>query len=83
MPEVPAQSHGDLTRQLRPTLRRGETAESDLLLQTLRDQYPVPTADIVLKEVWGWNTDKLMLFKNACESRCNRGSQEYRVRGGN
>jgi hypothetical protein len=65
LPAVPPQSHRDLTRQLRQALRRGETAKSDLLLQSLREQYPVPTADIVRKEVWGWNADKLVLRTHA------------------
>lgn len=64
-PQVPPQSHGDLTRQLRQAVKSGQRAKADILLQNLRDQYPVPTADIVRKEVWGWDMDVLVIRTHA------------------
>lgn len=60
-----SQSHGDLISQLSAAVERGDTVNSRVLLQRLREKYPIPAADIVGKEVWGWDTDRLVMRSHA------------------
>lgn len=62
---LPPHTHGDLIRDLRVAVRCGRRQEQEVLLQTLREQYPVPTTDVVRKEVWGWTTDRLVIRTHA------------------
>lgn len=50
-----------LVEQLITVVESGEREKSERLLRQLRQQFPVPTIEILRQEVWETNTDQLVL----------------------
>lgn len=58
-------TYNELTSELRCLVESGEQEKSEQLLQELHQQFPVPMADILRKEMWGLKTDQLILRTHA------------------
>src|SRR5271163_4639898 len=63
--KAPVRTWNELTSELRLVVESGEREKSGRLLEELRRQYPIPTADTSWKDIWGLERDMLILRTHA------------------